>query len=151
MEENIYQSHDSEILFNNSNLKRYSLGKKLAIVGSIIQIFVILGFISFLFSLIELFYAINLYGTGDPKVMAGGISEALTKSLVGCFVPLTGLIISSIALFVSDYRSKPFFLYSIFVSIFWLLSFPWGTVFGLIFLILVIKKRKVFVSSEAED
>ena len=151
MEENIYQSHDSEILFNNSNLKRYSLGKKLAIVGSIIQIFVILGFISFLFSLIELFYAINLYGTGDPKVMAGGISEALTKSLVVCIVALPGLIISSIALFVSDYRSKLFFLYSIFVSIFWLLSFPWGTVFGLIFLILVIKKRKVFVSSEAED
>ena len=41
--------------------------------------------------MIATFQAITLFGTGDPKLMAGGISEALVTTMLGLFVaiPLT--------------------------------------------------------------
>jgi biopolymer transport protein ExbB len=43
--------------------------------------------------MIETFQAITLFGTGDPKQMAGGISQALVTTMLGLIVaaPLLGL------------------------------------------------------------
>ena len=42
--------------------------------------------------MIETFQAITLFGTGDPKQMAGGISQALVTTMLGLIVaaPLLG-------------------------------------------------------------
>ena len=42
--------------------------------------------------MIETFQAITLFGTGDPKQMAGGISQALITTMLGLIVaaPLLG-------------------------------------------------------------
>ena len=42
--------------------------------------------------MIETFQAITLFGTGDPKQMAGGISQALITTMLGLMVaaPLLG-------------------------------------------------------------
>ena len=41
--------------------------------------------------MINTFQAITLFGTGDPKTMAGGISEALVTTMLGlmCAIPTT--------------------------------------------------------------
>ena len=36
--------------------------------------------------MIETFQAITLFGTGDPKLMAGGISQALVTTTLGLIV-----------------------------------------------------------------
>ena len=43
--------------------------------------------------MIESFQAITLFGTGDPKQMAGGISQALVTTMLGLIVaaPLLGM------------------------------------------------------------
>ena len=43
--------------------------------------------------MIETFQAITLFGTGDPKQMAGGISQALITTMLGLIVaaPLLGM------------------------------------------------------------
>ena len=43
--------------------------------------------------MIETFQAITLFGTGDPKQMAGGISQALITTMLGLLVaaPILGI------------------------------------------------------------
>ena len=38
--------------------------------------------------MIRTFQAITLFGTGDPKLMAGGISEALVTTMLGLVVAI---------------------------------------------------------------
>jgi len=53
----------------------------------------LLGLLGTVTGMIETFQMITLFGTGDPKLMAGGISEALVTTMLGLIVaiPLTFL------------------------------------------------------------
>ena len=53
----------------------------------------LLGLLGTVIGMIETFQAITLFGTGDPKQMAGGISQALVTTMQGLIVaaPLLGL------------------------------------------------------------
>ena len=53
----------------------------------------VLGLLGTVIGMIETFQAITLFGTGDPKQMAGGISQALITTMLGLMVaaPLLGL------------------------------------------------------------
>lgn len=53
----------------------------------------LLGLLGTVIGMIETFQAITLFGTGDPKQMAGGISQALITTMLGLMVaaPLLGL------------------------------------------------------------
>ena len=150
MVENIYKSPESEILLKNQKLKRYSLGKNLAIISSIIQLAVVAGFLKFAAEMFLSFQSINLYGTGDPKIMAGAISSAMIPMIIGCVLGLPGFIMSITTYFISAYRSKWFFRYSITLSVFWILSFPVGTLFGIILMVVAIIKRKMPLAPEVE-
>ena len=50
------------------------------------------GLLGTVIGMIETFQAITLFGTGDPKQMAGGISQALITTMLGLMVaaPLLG-------------------------------------------------------------
>ena len=52
----------------------------------------LLGLLGTVIGMIETFQAITLFGTGDPKQMAGGISQALVTTMLGLIVaaPLLG-------------------------------------------------------------
>jgi biopolymer transport protein ExbB len=65
----------------------------MAVIASAAPLLGLLGTIS---GMIALFTAVTYYGTGDPKFLAGGISEALITSQ-------TGLIIAIPTLFIHDY------------------------------------------------
>ena len=50
----------------------------------------LLGLLGTVTGMILTFQAITLFGTGDPKLMAGGISQALITTVLGlvCAIPL---------------------------------------------------------------
>ena len=52
--------------------------------------------------MIETFQAITLFGTGDPKLMAGGISQALVTTMLGLIMAVPLLFIHNFL----DNRSK---------------------------------------------
>ncbi|MEO0576761.1 MAG: MotA/TolQ/ExbB proton channel family protein [Pseudomonadota bacterium] len=59
---------------------------------SIIKVFAavapLLGLLGTVVGMIETFQAITLFGTGDPKLMAGGISAALVTTMLGLIVAI---------------------------------------------------------------
>ena len=74
----VYQSPESPIIVEDQ-IQTSVVGKWLALVGSLLLLGLPIGLISTILSMIETFQTITLFGTGDPKVMAGGISEAACK------------------------------------------------------------------------
>jgi len=85
-----------EILINEiPQLGRYL--NTLAVIAGAAPLLGLLGTIS---GMISLFGAVTHYGTGDPKFLAGGISEALITAK-------TGLAVAIPVLFIHDYlRNK---------------------------------------------
>ena len=49
----------------------------------------LMGLLGTVIGMIETFQAITLFGTGDPKQMAGGISQALVTKMLGLIVAAT--------------------------------------------------------------
>ena len=56
----------------------------------------LLGLFGTVTGMIETFQAISLYGTGDPKLMAGGISQALITTQLGLMVAIPLLFLHSL-------------------------------------------------------
>jgi biopolymer transport protein ExbB len=48
----------------------------------------LMGLLGTVTGMIRTFQAITLFGTGDPKLMAGGISEALVTTMLGLTVAI---------------------------------------------------------------
>lgn len=55
----------------------------------------LLGLLGTVTGMIRTFQSITLFGTGDPKRMAGGISEALVTTMLGLIVAITVLFLYS--------------------------------------------------------
>ena len=56
----------------------------------------LLGLLGTVVGMINTFQAITLYGTGDPKLMAGGISEALVTTMLGLIVAIPLVLLHNI-------------------------------------------------------
>ena len=57
----------------------------------------LLGLLGTVTGMIKTFQQITLFGTGDPKIMAGGISEALVTTMLGLISAIPLLLIHSFA------------------------------------------------------
>ncbi|MGV6827341.1 MAG: MotA/TolQ/ExbB proton channel family protein [bacterium] len=70
-----------------------SLNRGLSIIKILAVIAPLLGLLGTVTGMIEVFQSITLFGTGDPKMMAGGISQALMTTVLGltAAIPLTFL------------------------------------------------------------
>lgn len=70
-----------------------ALESGLSIIKIIYVVAPLLGLLGTVTGMIETFQQITLFGTGDPKMMAGGISAALVTTMLGLFVaiPMTFL------------------------------------------------------------
>jgi biopolymer transport protein ExbB len=55
----------------------------------------LMGLLGTVTGMIETFQAITLFGTGDPKLMAGGISEALVTTMLGLIVAIPLVLLHS--------------------------------------------------------
>jgi biopolymer transport protein ExbB len=59
------------------------LQRGLRIVSLLAEIALLLGLLGTVTGIIETFQSITLFGTGDPRVMSGGISQALVTTVMG--------------------------------------------------------------------
>ena len=54
-----------------------------------------MGLLGTVVGMIATFQAITLFGTGDPKLMAGGISQALVTTVLGLVVAIPLVLLHS--------------------------------------------------------
>jgi len=69
---------DAAVLHESSKLERF-----LWLVKTVSVVAPLLGLLGTVTGMIQTFQAITLFGAGDPKMMAGGISEALVTTMLG--------------------------------------------------------------------
>lgn len=123
--------------------KREALGKVLSWL-SIGALLLFIGTTNSVIQMIRVFQEVTVRGSGDPELMAGGISQSLVPMVLSLVVSLPSLICIFLVLFLSTYRSKIFFRIWVSVTIILLLSFPIGTPFGLVLGIILFFKRNEF-------
>jgi biopolymer transport protein ExbB len=74
---------DEVVLRETSGLERF-----LWIVKTVSVVAPLLGLLGTVTGMIQTFQAITLFGAGDPKMMAGGISEALVTTMLGLTIAI---------------------------------------------------------------
>jgi biopolymer transport protein ExbB len=79
-----------------------ALEKNLSIIKLLAAVAPLLGLLGTVIGMIETFQAITLFGTGDPKLMAGGISQALVTTMLGLIAAVPLLFVHNIL----DSRSR---------------------------------------------
>lgn len=72
------------------------LTSRLTIIKIISVVAPLIGLLGTVTGMINTFQAITLFGTGDPKLMAGGISQALVTTVLGLVVAIPMVFISTI-------------------------------------------------------
>ena len=127
MNDPVYATPNSNLDSSDEVIK----GKRIAFLGSILQIPLFIGIIETIVGFITTFQAVTIYGAGDPKLLAGGISSALVSSIVGCLISIPGYVITLYVLIKTSYRAKWFFIFNVSAAIFWLLFVPIGTILGI--------------------
>ncbi len=92
---------DAVVLRESSKIQRF-----MWIVKTVSVVAPLLGLLGTVTGMIQTFQAITLFGAGDPKMMAGGISEALVTTMLGLLtaIPLVMLYdtLSNSARYVID-------------------------------------------------
>ena len=64
----------------------------LSTLGMLASIAPLLGLLGTVTGMIDTFHVITQYGTGDPRMMSGGISEALVTTMLGLSVAIPLLL-----------------------------------------------------------
>ena len=78
------------------------INARIAFIKIISMVAPLLGLLGTVIGMIVTFQAITLFGTGDPKTMAGGISQALITTVLGLTVAIPTVLLHSIV----DSRAK---------------------------------------------
>ena len=81
---------DEAIVRESAKLERF-----LWLVKAVSVVAPLLGLLGTVTGMIQTFQAITLYGAGDPKMMAGGISEALVTTMLGLTAAIPLVLLSS--------------------------------------------------------
>lgn len=72
------------------------LQRGLRIIALLAEIALLLGLLGTVTGIIETFQSITLFGTGDPRVMSGGISQALVTTVMGLITSIPLLLMHSL-------------------------------------------------------
>ena len=81
-----------ELVFEISEASRGYLGKNLQVINTVATISPLLGLLGTIIGMIIAFQSIAVAGTGDPKVVAGGISQALVTTATGLVIAIPAII-----------------------------------------------------------
>ena len=76
--------------------ERPKINRNIAFIKIISMVAPLLGLLGTVTGMIITFQAITLFGTGDPKAMAGGISQALMTTVLGLVVAIPTVLLHSI-------------------------------------------------------
>ena len=69
------------------------LNARMLIIKTLVAMCPLIGLLGTVTGMINTFQAITLFGTGDPKLMAGGISQALVTTVLGLVVAIPTLLL----------------------------------------------------------
>jgi biopolymer transport protein ExbB len=92
----------SEAVDEATILEVPQLEKNLVILSTIYQVSPLLGLLGTVMGMVRAFTAIALKGTGDPQLLAGGISEALLTTVIGLFIAIIVMIAYQILVSLVD-------------------------------------------------
>jgi len=73
-----------------------ALNRALLFIKIISVVAPLMGLLGTVTGMINTFQAITLYGTGDPKLMAGGISQALVTTVLGLTVAIPMVLLHTL-------------------------------------------------------
>ncbi len=111
-------------------------GKYLAISGLVLQFGYLIGTAGTVVGMLRAFSRLHDSAATDTQVaLASDISLALYTTAIGLAVSLVGIFLLCIALFGNKYRAPWFRIVMWILSVLWLLSFPIGTIIGVIVMI----------------
>ncbi len=87
-----------ELKLDDAILKEMpALEKNLSLLKLLAGVAPLMGLLGTVTGMILTFQAITLFGTGDPKLMAGGISQALMTTVLGLVVAIPILLLHAVA------------------------------------------------------
>ena len=86
---------DRQILGQVSLQLQQSLDARLAAIAVLAAVAPLLGLLGTVLGMIETFNVISVFGTGNSRAMAGGISIALITTQTGLLVAIPGMLMSS--------------------------------------------------------
>ncbi len=86
---------DREIAQQCAMKLRRGLDSRLAVIGVLAGIAPLLGLLGTVLGMIETFDVISVFGTGNARAMAGGISVAMITTQAGLLVAIPGLLMSN--------------------------------------------------------
>jgi len=69
----------------------HEMERFLNVLGTIAAISPLLGLLGTVLGMIKVFNVVSVYGTGDPRLLAGGIGEALITTAAGLIVAIPSL------------------------------------------------------------
>jgi biopolymer transport protein ExbB len=87
---------DRQLLRQLAMSLRPELTRFLAVIAILAGIAPLLGLLGTVIGMIETFDVISLFGTGNAKALAGGISVALITTQSGLLVAIPGLLLSAV-------------------------------------------------------
>ncbi len=86
---------DRNILYQHALALRPRIRQHLQIIAVLASVAPLLGLLGTVLGMIETFEVIALFGTGNARAMAGGISVALVTTQAGLLVAVPGLLVSA--------------------------------------------------------
>jgi hypothetical protein len=122
-----------------------------AILATAVQCAVLVGLAAFVVLVTRVFQEITASGSSDPRVMAEGIGQAMIPVVLAIGISVWGILGSVLIVVASNYRARWFYWASVALAIVHILTIPFGTVFGLVFLVLLVVKRDKFRSERAAE
>ena len=88
---------DMENILQEAILKETPpLERFLSTLGMLVAIAPLLGLLGTVTGMINVFHVITLHGTGDPRLMSGGISEALVTTMLGLAVAIPLMLLHNL-------------------------------------------------------
>ena len=119
-------------------------GKQLAIWGLVLQLGSVLGLVCASIAMVRYFSSLADSGTVQAAALAQEIGKVLGPAVTGSVFGLIGIILILVALFRIRYRA-PWFRTMLWVlSIFWLFSFPIGTILGIVVMAYLVYHKNEF-------
>jgi biopolymer transport protein ExbB len=85
------RAQDRRALDETVMILSLSLDRYLGLIGVLARVAPLLGLLGTILGMMRTFNIISLFGTGNPKAMAAGISEALITTQTGLLVAIPGL------------------------------------------------------------
>jgi len=123
-------------------------GKQLAIWGIALQLGTVVGLIGTIIGMVRAFSRLAESETAQTAALAYDISIALYTTAAGSVVALVGIILILVALFGARYRAPWFQTVLWILSILWLLSFPIGTILGIVVIVYLVNHRTEFTDRD---